>query len=311
MNIHARLAAASLVLTLFGAACSPGTDKATEPASAVAASRDVHAFRIGALDAVALRDGVIALPNTATDSPWSDTAAATNLLSGAGLPGDVIPLSVQPLLVRDGDRLVLIDSGAGGRMGTQNKLVASLRAAGIDPARVTDVLISHAHGDHVGGLVGADGALTFPAAVVHVSEPEWDYMKAGAAQAGEAALLAAVTPRVRPFTPGARVTPSIRAVALDGHTPGHSGYEIVSGTDRLLYIGDALHSAVISVQRPEWVNVWDTDGTAGVATRQRLLERGASESLRIYAPHFPFPGLGRFQRRDDGFVWVPEAAAQP
>ena len=311
MNIQARLAAASLVLTLFGAACSPETDKAAEPASAVAASRDVHAFRIGALEAVALRDGMIALPNTAAGSPWSDTAAATGLLTGSGLPGDVISLSVQPLLVRDGDRLVLIDTGAGGRMGTQNKLVASLRAAGVDPTRVTDVLISHAHGDHVGGLVGADGSLTFPRAVVHVSAPEWESMKAGAAPAGEAALLAAVTPRVRPFAAGAQVTPSIKAVALDGHTPGHTGYEIASGTDRLLYIGDALHSAVISVQRPEWVNGWDTDSAGGIATRQGLLERGASQSLRIYAPHFPFPGLGRFQRRDDGFVWVPETAAQP
>ena len=311
MNIHARLAAASLVLTLFGAACSPETDKAAGPAPAVAASRDVHAFRIGSLEAVALRDGVIALPNTAAGSPWADTAAVTTLLTGAGQAGDAIPLSVQPLLVRDGDRLVLIDTGAGGRMGTQNQLVASLRAAGVDPTTVTDVLISHAHGDHVGGLVGADGALTFPGAVIHVSAPEWDYMKAGAAQAGEAALLTAVTPRVRPFAPGTQVTPSIKAVALDGHTPGHTGYEIVSGTDRLLYIGDAMHSSVISVQRPEWVNGWDTDSAAGIATRQGLLERGASQSLRISAPHFPFPGLGRFQRRDDGFVWVPEVTAQP
>ena len=313
MNAHARLAAAGLILTLFGAACSPEADRKAEPASApaAAASRDVHAFRIGALEAVALRDGVISLPNTVADSPWSDTAAATALLTASGQAGDVIPLSVQPLLVRDGDRLVLIDTGAGGRMGTQNQLVASLRAAGVDPGTVTDVLISHAHGDHVGGLVGADGALTFPGAAIHISAPEWEYMKVGAARAGEAALLAAVTPRVRPFAPGAQVTPSIKAVALDGHTPGHTGYEIVSGTDRLLYIGDALHSSVISVQRPEWVNGWDTDSAAGVATRQGLLERGASQSLRIYAPHFPFPGLGRFQRRDDGFVWVPEAAAQP
>ena len=312
MTIHARLAAAALILASI-AACSPEADKAGAPASAPAAARspDVHAFRIGALEATALKDGEIALPNAADQSPWADTAAARTALTASGLPGDVIPLSVQPLLVRDGERLVLIDTGAGGRMGTQNRLVASLRAAGVDPTRVTDVLISHAHGDHVGGLVGADGALTFPGAVVHISAPEWEYMKAGAAQAGEAALLAAVTPRVRPFAPGAEVTPSIRAVALDGHTPGHTGYEIVSGTERLLYIGDALHSSVISVQRPEWVNGWDTDAEAGVATRQGLLERGAAPGARLYAVHFPFPGLGRFQRRDDGFVWVPETAARP
>jgi len=313
MNLHARLAAAALILASIGA-CSPEAEKAgvpTPPAGARAENPDIHAFRIGALEAVALKDGDILLANKTGESPWADTAGARAALTAAGLSGDAISLSVQPLLVRDGERLVLIDTGAGGRMGTQNKLVASLRTAGVDPSQVTDVLISHAHGDHVGGLVGADGSLTFPRAVVHISVPEWDYMKAGAAQAGEAALLTAVTPRVRPFEPGAQVTPSIRAVALDGHTPGHTGYEIVSGTDRLLYIGDAMHSSVISVQRPEWVNVWDTDSAAGVATREGLLERGAAGSGRIYAVHFPFPGLGRFQRRDDGFVWVAETAAQP
>lgn len=312
MNVHARLAAAALILASI-TACSSEAEKAAAPAAApaVVQNPDVHAFRIGALEAVALKDGEITLTNKAGDSPWADTAGARTVLTAAGQSGDSIPLSVQPLLVRDGERVVLIDTGAGGRMGTQNKLVASLRAAGVDPTMVTDVLISHAHGDHVGGLVGADGSLTFPRAVVRISEPEWEDLKATAAKAGEAALLAAVTPRVQPFAPGAQVTPSIKAVPLAGHTPGHSGYEIVSGTERLLYIGDALHSSVISVQRPDWVNGWDTDSAAAVATRQGLLERGAAGSLRIYAGHFPFPGIGRFQRKDDGFVWVPETAGQP
>ncbi|WP_298745694.1 MBL fold metallo-hydrolase [uncultured Brevundimonas sp.] len=308
MNVHARLAAAALILASI-AACSPEAEKAAVPAApapAAVQNPDIHAFRIGALEAVALRDGEIVLANKAGDSPWADTAAARAALTAAGQPGDSIHLSVQPLLVRDGERLVLIDAGAGGRMGTQNKLVASLRAAGVDPSQVTDVLISHAHGDHVGGLAGADGSLTFPGAAIRISAPEWEYMKAGAARAGESALLTAVTPRVQPFAPGAQVTPSIKAVALDGHTPGHAGYEIASGTDRLLYIGDALHSSVISVQRPDWINAWDTDAAAAVATRQGLLERGASGSQRIYGVHFPFPGLGRFQRRDEGFVWAAE-----
>jgi glyoxylase-like metal-dependent hydrolase (beta-lactamase superfamily II) len=102
------------------------------------------------------------------------------------------------------------------------------------------------------------------------------------------------------------VTPSITAVALAGHTPGHTGSEIGSGAGRLLYSGDAMHSSLISVQGPELVNGWDSDAGAGVRTRRALLSRGASENLRIYAGHFPFPGLGRFRRVDDGFVWAPE-----
>lgn len=311
MTFYARLAAAGLILAALGA-CSPEADKTAPvpPAPAVAATPEVHAFRIGTLEAAALRDGLIVVPNVANESPWADTAAARAALTAAGQPGDAIHLPVQPLLVRDGDRVVLIDTGAGGRMGTENRLLASLRAAGVAPAQVTDILISHAHGDHVGGLAGADGRLAFPNAAIRMSEPEWEYMKAGAARAGEADLLAAVTPKVQPFAPGAQVTPSITAVPLAGHTPGHSGYEIVSGAERLLYVGDALHSSVLSVQMPDWVNGWDTDGAAGVATRQGLLERGATGALRIYGVHFPFPGLGRFQRRDDGFVWAPEAVEQ-
>jgi glyoxylase-like metal-dependent hydrolase (beta-lactamase superfamily II) len=123
--------------------------------------------------------------------------------------------------------------------------------------------------------------------------------------------MAAISPKVEPFVPGAQVTPSIKAVPLAGHTPGHSGYDIVSGDDRLLYIGDAMHSSIISVQRPEWRNIWDSDSVKAVATRQDLLERGVTGTRRIYGVHFPFPGVGRFQRVDDGFVWIPDSSGQP
>lgn len=309
MTFYARLAAASLILAAMGAAaCSPApARKDAAPAPAAAENADIHAFRIGQIEAVALKDGELPIAaNDADMNPWSDAAGVAAVLAAAGQTDGVVHLSIQPLLVRDGERIVLIDTGAGGRMGTEGRLQASLRAAGVEPAQVTDVLISHAHGDHVGGLVGADGRLAFPNATIRMSEPEWAFARAGAAEAGEGALLAAITPKVQTFASGAQLTPSITAVALSGHTPGHTGYEIISGVDRLLYIGDAMHSSLVSVQRPELANSWDTDGAAAIRTRQGLLERGASEPLRIYGVHFPFPGVGRFQRRDDGFVWAPE-----
>jgi glyoxylase-like metal-dependent hydrolase (beta-lactamase superfamily II) len=310
MTFYARIAAASLILAAMGAAaCSPEPEtKTTAPTPPAALSQsEIHAFRIGQLQAVALKDGEMNFAASDREmSPWSDTAEVSRLLTAAGRTDGQVHLSIQPLLVRDGDRLVLIDTGAGGQMGTEGKLLASLRAAGVEPGQVTDVLISHAHGDHVGGLAGKDGSLTFPRATIRMSAAEWDFARAGAAEAGAGPLLAAITPKVETFQPGAQVTPSITAVALAGHTPGHTGYEIVSGADRLLYIGDAMHSSLISVQGPELVNGWDSDAVAGARTRRALLSRGASENLRIYGGHFPFPGLGRFQRLDDGFVWAPE-----
>ncbi|MCS6622813.1 MBL fold metallo-hydrolase [Roseibacterium beibuensis] len=308
MTFYARLAAAGLILAALGAAgCSQEPAK-TETAAAPAhtASPDIHAFRIGQIEAVALKDGEMALPAAdATASPWADAAEVASVLNGAGQTDGVVHLSVQPLLLRDGERIVLIDTGAAGQMGTEGKLQSSLRAAGVEPGQVTDVLISHSHGDHIGGLGGNGGKLAFPNAAIRMSAAEWADLQANPGSFGP--LIEAIRPKVQTFEPGAEVAPGVTSVGLPGHTPGHVGYEIVSGADRLLYIGDAMHSSLISVQRPELVNGWDSDSAAAVRTRQGLLGRGASGSLRIYGVHFPFPGLGRFERRDDGFIWAPEA----
>lgn len=296
-----RITAAGLVLAAVMAGCSPPAEKASEAVPAVAATADTQPFRIGQLQAVALKDGDIVLENSAAGgSPWEDTTGIGELLGSTG--DGKIHLSIQPLLVRDGERTVLIDTGAGGAMGTANKLPTALRSAGVQPGQVTDILISHGHGDHLGGLV-ANGALVFPNATIRISEPEWAALKV---DAEVASLIPVITPRVQTFAFGSQVTPSITAVALAGHTPGHTGYEIVSGDDRLLYIGDAMHSSIISVQHPEFVNAWDFNSDAAVATRQNLLERGATQSLRIYGVHFPFPGVGQIERQGEGFVWAPE-----
>jgi glyoxylase-like metal-dependent hydrolase (beta-lactamase superfamily II) len=310
MTTQFKLAAALMLSGLIVAGCQKPAEKAEAPAAAAAAapaaaSVDVYPFTIGTLQAVAMKDGDLSLDNAAGQSPWTDNAGVAEVLRPTG--DAKIHLSIQPLLIRGDDRVVLIDTGAGGGMGTQNKLPASLAAAGVQPAQVTDILISHGHGDHVGGLA-KDGALVFPNATIRMSAAEWTALQADAEQA---ALIPVITPRVETFEPGAQVTPSITAVALQGHTPGHSGFEIVSGQDRLLYLGDALHSSIISVERPEFVNAWDFSSDAAVATRLALLGRGATQSLRTYGVHFPFPGLGAFRRQADGFVWVPEVAAQP
>ena len=311
MTFHARLAAASLILTAMGASACSQEPAAKDPAPApagIAETSDVHAFRIGSLEAFALKDGDLTFAATnREESPWADDAEAARALAGAGVADGQVHLSIQPLLLRDGDRMVLIDSGAGGQMGTENRLPGSMSAAGVAPAEVTDVLISHSHGDHIGGLAGANGGLAFPNAVIRMSTAEWADLQANPGSLGP--LIEAMKPKVQTFEPGAEVAPGVTAVALEGHTPGHVGYEIRSGAETLLYIGDALHSSVISVQRPELVNGWDSDSDAAIRTRQGLLQRGASGEQRIYAVHFPFPGLGRFQRRDDGFIWAPETGA--
>ncbi len=301
-------ATALAALTVMGTACKPA-EKPVDPAlaPAVVNSPDVHSFRIGLLQAYALRDGAITVPNdNQAFGEGLTPQVVAQALTAAGQPGDRIALSVQPLLVRDGDRIVLIDTGAAGQMGTQNKLMASLKAAGIEPGQVTDILISHYHGDHIGGLVTKSGALAFPNATIHISAADWEVMEPY--PEGED-LVAAIGPKVRPFSAGELLTPSITAVTLPGHTEGHSGYEIVSGESRLLYFGDAMHSSVLSVGHPEWAQAWDTDGPVGITTRESLLERAERDELRLYGVHFPWPGLGQVKKQGKGYVWAPENPA--
>lgn len=301
-------AAAVLIAGALGAAgCSP--ESAPVQADAALAqdmvqSQDVRRFTIGDIEAFALRDGALSHPNDNSALGADQTReAVAAVLTAAGAPADTIELSIQPLLLRTGDRVVLIDTGAGGQMGVESTLLASLATAGVAPGEVTDILISHAHGDHVGGLVTAEGELAFPNATIRMSEAEW---AAAQAYAPAAELVAAITPKVETFQPGAVVAPGIQAVDLTGHTPGHTGYEIASAGETLLYIGDAMHSSILSVQKPGWRNAWDDDNERAIGTREALLARGVAEDLRVYGVHFPFPGLGRFESGDEGYVWVPE-----
>ena len=214
-------------------------------------------------------------------------------------------LSLHPLLIRDGDRTVLIDAGAGAAFGDKaGKLMGNLKAAGVDPASVTDVLISHSHPDHIGGLVTADGALAFPNATIRMSAAEWTFLQANAYMA---TLVAAITPKVQAFAPGAVVAPGITSVGLAGHTPGHTLYEIASGNEKLLYAGDTAHQFVVSLAHPEWEMGYDGDKVAGAKQREAELAALAASGERVYFHHFPFPGIGKVQKAAQGYVWVPES----
>ena len=314
-----RTSLAVLMTTLLACAllsgCSepqPAATATTTPAppasgaTPTASHPDVFRFRIGTLDAAALKDGDIDAANDGkTFGVGQPTEQVAALLAAAGQPSDVLHLSIQPLLVRSGTRILLFDTGAAdASFARAGRLPATLRAAGVEPSQVSDVFISHRHPDHVGGLLTREGALAFPNATIHLTAPEWEALKQ---DRDAAALVAAITPKVAAFQPGAALLPGVvTAVPVDGHTPGHSAYEIASGDERLLYIGDSAHHFVVSVQRPEWTVQYDENAPLAQPSRRALLQRAADDNLRIYAVHFPFPGLGHINAQGDSFVWQPE-----
>jgi glyoxylase-like metal-dependent hydrolase (beta-lactamase superfamily II) len=307
----------SLVLVpalLLLAACSPKappppvTQAAPEPPPAPAAPAQQNAFKftIGTLPAFALRDGAYVIPNDSKTLAINRTPEdVAKVLGEAGLPTTELSLSVQPLLVQAGERVLLFDTGGGKITGpSAGKLGASLQEAGIAPAGVTDIFLSHAHADHIGGLLGDDGALAFPNATVHLSTAEWTSLQGMKEQA---ALVKAITPKVAAFKPGSELVAGVvKAVEIKGHTPGHSGYLIGSGADTLFFIGDTAHHSIISVQEPDWTIVFDGDAPVAQKSRKDVLAKNAASGQRIYAVHFPWPGLGKFEKQGEHVVWVPE-----
>jgi glyoxylase-like metal-dependent hydrolase (beta-lactamase superfamily II) len=289
----------------------------TAGAASPAPDTQFQAFKIAKYGALALKDGTIQEPNDGKSFVVGQTTAevAAALKSG-GAPGDHFEFSIQPLLVHAGSHVLLFDTGAGSNFGEiAGKLPGAMAAAGETPASVTDIFISHAHGDHVGGLVTPAGTLSFPNATIHISVPEWKWLSGMSAEEAKgvgiqqvSVLVAAIRSKVVPFQPGADVLPGIvKAVEIKGHTPGHSGYRIGPGPNSLLFIGDAMHSYVVSVRKPSWKVAFDTDQQTGAASRVALVAEMAKTGQRLYAEHFPFPGVGKIATQKSGYEWVPES----
>jgi glyoxylase-like metal-dependent hydrolase (beta-lactamase superfamily II) len=286
-------------------------------AASGAAVAQFQPFKIGSYRAVALKDGGLEMPvdgKSFVIGQPNETVSA--VLKAGGAPADHFEFSIQPLLVHAGARVLLFDTGAGAFFGDiAGKLPESMLAAGEKPASVTDIFISHAHGDHIGGLLTSNGALAFPNATIHMSAPEWKWLSGLSADEAKnfgiqqvSALVTAIKPKVVAFEPGAELLPGIvKAVELKGHTPGHSGYRIGSGSDSVLVFGDAMHSYLVSVGKPSWQVAFDADQQLGATTRVALVKSSAVSGQRLYSEHFPFPGIGKIVKGKDGASWQPES----
>jgi len=262
---------------------------------------EAKAFKVGTLDLVSLHDAQFTPANDGkTFGLGQKPEAVADLLKAAGEPSNVVTLSVDALLVKSDKRVVLIDTGIGGA------LQQSLALSDIKPEAVTDILITHSHPDHVGGLV-KDGKLAFPNAAIRMSHAEWKYMQG---QSNMADLVKAISDKVKPFKAGTEVVPGITSVALPGHTPGHVGYRIVSGKDNLIDIGDTVHSSVISLAEPKWEVSFDSDHEKAEKSRLKILRQLAKTQETLFAPHFPFPGVGHVEADGDHFRWAPTLTAK-
>lgn len=192
----------------------------------------------------------------------------------------------------NGGHRVLVDSGWGSGQGVKGHAVEALAARGIEPASITDILLTHLDSDHIGGLTSGDEAV-FPNATLHVSAPEWDAWQKGNVQRrtpdkiDRARKLAGIyRDRIKTFQFGAEVLPGVKAVNAIGHTPGHTAFDIVSGKDKLTIAGDLIHIAKVQLMRPELSSLYDMDMPEAARARQRLLEEAAKDGREFAGMHF-------------------------
>ncbi|MBW3098398.1 MBL fold metallo-hydrolase [Pseudohoeflea coraliihabitans] len=272
-------------------------------------------FAAGDAELTVLSDGNLVLPLDFSYPDISQEDLADVFGGAASVPEQLTP-DCNVTLYRQGDRLVLFDVGAGPNfMPSAGRLAEALDAAGIDPAEVTDVIFTHAHPDHLWGLVDDFDEVVFPEAQFHIDANEhafWtdpqtltDMPEARKSFAvGAASRLARIEDRIALFKPGQEVVQGVEAVATYGHTPGHSSFLVHGGAEPVLIVGDALTHASISFAHPGWPTGADQDAATAAATRAVLLDRLAGEKARIIGYHLPHPGEGRVESTGTAYRFV-------
>jgi glyoxylase-like metal-dependent hydrolase (beta-lactamase superfamily II) len=277
-----------------------------------------YRFRLGGFEVTVVSDGPLELPTLNVVLPTAPRADLEALLTANRMPVDRWIGPQNALVVNTGRHLVLIDTGMGDRskaLGPNNgHLLANMRAAGIDPASIDVVAITHPHIDHCWALVDARDRLNFPNARVAINLADYEFWTQESllndASARDFVLftrtnLLPVRDRLIAVRDGSEVVPGITAMATGGHTIGHHSYVIESEGRRLINLGDVLHHHVLLLRHPEWHNIFDSDRAAGAATRRRVLEMLARDGTETVLYHFPFPGIGRVGRDAQGFTWLP------
>lgn len=312
-----------LLSGLAAAAILPGLARAQAPAPAgPAAPPAPHRFRLGEMTVTVLNDGgPLAFP-PAELFPDAPAGGAARNLAAAGLPTDAARMRINVVALERAGRLVLIDTGFGRSMGEAapgtGLLPASLRAAGLDPAAVEMVLLTHLHSDHCWGLVDADGAPVFPRAQLAVTEADRRFWTDEGNRAalgpfgtmidGARRNLAPYRDRMVMLRDGQEALPGVTPLFTPGHTVGHTSFALASGADSAIVLGDVVHSPAIQLPNPEWRLAFDSDAAQGAATRARMLDRLAADGTTALGYHFAWPGIGRVARAGTGYAWRAETA---
>jgi glyoxylase-like metal-dependent hydrolase (beta-lactamase superfamily II) len=283
-------------------------------------------FEIGEFECVSVSDGALNYPPEGffSNTPLERVEEA---LRERNLPTAQIMTPYTCLYIDTGEHRVLVDAGAGdlgahaARMfpgldhstSITGLLRENLIAAGIEPFEIDTVIITHAHPDHVGGMLNEKGRPVFADASYFISQEEWDFWNSDDAMAKAPTFmidtarcnLNPLEDRLTFVDDTSEIVPGVRAVATFGHTPGHMALSIVSGGERLLHVSDAVLYP-LHLENPEWTPVFDMLPEQASASKRRIFDLAAEENALVFAHHFPpFPNLGHVRKEDQRWHWQP------
>jgi glyoxylase-like metal-dependent hydrolase (beta-lactamase superfamily II) len=277
----------------------------------------VYRLKVGGFEVTVLNDGWLPLE---TKLYSGDQEAAKRMLEAAFLPTEATKTSVNEWLVNTGDRLVLVDTGTSNVFApTLGRMARNLEAAGVEPAAIDAVILTHMHPDHAGGLLTPEKAVAFPNATVHVSETEYGFWT-------NEEIYAKVPSDVKPFFDIARAAtkpykdagkivtfkdnaeliPGISAVAAPGHTPGHTMIRLTSDGADLLIVADIVHNVALQFAEPDRSIAFDGDQELARKSRKTTFDMAAKDRIAIAGAHLPFPGIGHVARAGSGYDFVPQ-----
>lgn len=316
MTIRSALMAA--LLPSMSVMLVPATSQAAAPMASQRQAPGFYRMHVGRFEVTALLDGTHPFPvnQLAVGAKPGET---DRLLAQRYLASPVEGM-INAFLVNTGDRLILIDTGAGDLYGKEaGGLAEALRASGYAPEQIDDIFITHLHEDHVGGLV-KDGRMVFPNATVHVSKRDYDFWTDDSHQAEVGVLLKPFFPAVqgvlRPYIAAGRVVPfgegeadlipGLRPIAAPGHTPGHTTYLLHDGKNAMLFWGGTVHVAGVQFDDPQIAIKYDWQVPGAIANRDRLLAEAVKNGWWIAAAHISFPGIGHIAAKGrSAYAWVP------